>query len=79
MQTIVELASDTIYTGNNKPAAAIGDMISAKLGTAKAATTGKPPLPSPTNTAAKVARLQNIRPGSMLKIVRARIRVSAEG
>jgi len=54
-------------------------MISAKLGTAKAATTGKPPLPSPTNTAAKVARLQNIRPDSMLKILRARIRVSAEG
>ena len=43
-----------MYIGSNKPAAVTGDMISDKLGTAKLATTGRPPLPMPTKIAAMV-------------------------
>jgi hypothetical protein len=43
-----------MYIGSNKPAAVTGDMISDKLGTAKLATTGRPPLPIPTKIAAMV-------------------------
>jgi hypothetical protein len=50
--------SDTIYMGSNNPAAATGDIISDKLGTAKPATTGSPPLPSPTKIAARVIKGQ---------------------
>jgi hypothetical protein len=48
-----------MYTGSNSPAAVIGDIISDKLGTARAAMTGKPPFPMPTNTAAHVAKTHN--------------------
>jgi hypothetical protein len=53
--------SDTIYIGNNKPAAATGDIINDRLGTAKPATTGSPPFPIPTNIAARVIKGQKYR------------------
>jgi hypothetical protein len=50
-----------MYTGNSNPAAAIGDITSERLGTAKVAITGRPPFPKPTNIAARVADTQNVK------------------
>src|SRR6056300_659048 len=47
-----------MYTGSNNPAAAIGDIKSDRIGTASAATTGKPPFPRPTKIDANMAAIQ---------------------
>ena len=54
--------------GNNRPAAVIGDINKERLGTAREAIMGNPPLPNPTVIAAKTAIIQKISSSCMLKI-----------